>query len=108
MNMGFRITKKAVRIHISSIMAKDLIATYQTMYHLWLLESQRVLSQLPSSASSPSSSQESTSASSGSVSENRDVEAPVSERNRIMNEELRRDPLHNSTETEKQNKNREI
>ena len=61
----------------------------------------------PSSASSPSSSQESTSANTHSVSENRDVEA-VSERNRIMNEELRRDPLHNSTETEKQNKNTEI
>ena len=61
----------------------------------------------PSPASSPSSSQESTSANSDSVSENRDVEAPVSERNTGMNEELRGDPLHESTETEKQNKNRE-
>ena len=62
----------------------------------------------PSSASSPSSSQESTSENSDSVWENRDVEAPVSERNRGVNEELRGDPLHDSTETENQNKNREV
>ena len=61
----------------------------------------------PPSASSPSSSQESSSANSDSVSKNRDVEAPVSERNRGMNEELRGDPLHNFTETENQNKNKE-
>ena len=54
----------------------------------------------PSSASSPSSSQESTSENRDSVSENRHVEAPVSERNGGMNEELRREPLHDSTETE--------
>ena len=47
----------------------------------------------PSSASSPSSPQESTSASSDSVSENRDVEAPVSERNGGMSEEQRGDPV---------------
>ena len=41
-----------------------------------------------SSASSSSSSQEVTSAKSDSVSDNRDVEAPVSERNRGMKEEL--------------------
>ena len=58
----------------------------------------------PSSASLPSSSQGSTSANCDSVSENRDVEAPVSERNRGMNDELRGDPLHDSTETEEQNK----
>ena len=62
----------------------------------------------PSSASSPSSSEESTSENSDSVSENRDVEAPVSERNRGVNEELRGDPLHYSTGTENQNKNREV
>ena len=44
---------------------------------------------------------------SDSVSENRDVEAPVSERNRGMNEELRGDPLHDSTETMNKNKNGE-
>ena len=61
----------------------------------------------PSSASSPSSSQESTWANRDSVSENRNVETPVSERSGGTNEELRGDPLHESTETENQNKNRE-
>ena len=55
----------------------------------------------PSSASSPSSSQESTSAYRVSVSENRGVEAPVSERSGSTNVELRGNPLHESTETEK-------
>ena len=41
-----RVTGKAVTIHISSIMARELIATNQTMYHLWCLEYQRVLPQL--------------------------------------------------------------
>ena len=45
-NMGTRITGKAVKIHISSKMATELIAIYQTMYHLWFLEYQRVLPQL--------------------------------------------------------------
>ena len=54
----------------------------------------------PSSASSPSSSQESTSADRESVSENRGVASPVSERSGGTNEELREDPLHDSTETE--------
>ena len=61
----------------------------------------------PSSASSPSSSQESTSANRDSVSDNRGVETPVSERSEGTNEELRRNPLHESTETENQNKNEE-
>ena len=58
----------------------------------------------PSSASSPPPSQEPTSADIDSVSENRGVETPVSERNGGANEELRRDPLQDSTETENQNK----
>ena len=53
-----------------------------------------------SSASSSSSSLESTSANSDSVSDNRGVETPVSERSGGTNEELRGDPLHESTETE--------
>ena len=44
-NMGTRITGKAVKIHISSKMARELIAICQTMYHLWSLEYQRVLPQ---------------------------------------------------------------
>ena len=46
MNMGTRITRKAVRIHISSKMAKELIAVSQTMYNFWFLEYQRVLPRL--------------------------------------------------------------
>ena len=61
----------------------------------------------PSSASSPPSSQESTSANRESVSENEGVETPVSERSGCTNEEVRGDPLHDSTETENQNKNME-
>ena len=60
-----------------------------------------------SSASSPSSSQESTSADRDSVSNNRGVETPVSERSGGSNEELRREPLRESTETENHNKNKE-
>ena len=48
----------------------------------------------PSSASSPSSSQELTSADRHSVSDNRGVETPVSERSGGTNEDLRGDPLH--------------
>ena len=44
-NTGTRITGKAVKIHISSKMARWLIAVFQTMYHLWFLEYQRVLPQ---------------------------------------------------------------
>ena len=42
-NMGIRIIGKAVRIHLSSKTARELIAIYPTMYHLWFLEYQRVL-----------------------------------------------------------------
>ena len=45
-NMGTRVTGKAVIIHISSKMARDLIAKYQTVYHVWFLKYQRVLPQL--------------------------------------------------------------
>ena len=36
-NMGIGIIGKAVRIHISSKTARELIAIYSTMYHLWFL-----------------------------------------------------------------------
>ena len=45
-NMGTRVTGKAVKIHISSKMARELIAIHQTLHHLWFLEYQRVLPQL--------------------------------------------------------------
>ena len=56
---------------------------------------------------SSSSSQESSSADKASVSDNRDVETQVSKRSEGMNEELRRDPLHDSTGTENQTNNSE-
>ena len=44
--MGKHTTGSAVKNHISSKMARDLIAIYQTMCHLWFLVYQRVLPQL--------------------------------------------------------------
>ena len=38
-------TGSTVRNHISSEMARELIAIYPTVYHLWFLEYQRVLPQ---------------------------------------------------------------
>ena len=102
MNMGIRTTGPAVKNHISSEMAKDVIDCRKSNYVPFVVPglSASSSSTTPSSASSPSLSQESTSANSYSVSENRDVEAPVSERNTGMNEELRGDPLHDSIQGE--------
>ena len=44
--MGIHTTGPAVKNHISSEMAKELIAKYRTMYDLWFLVYQRVLPQL--------------------------------------------------------------
>ena len=44
--MGTHATEPAVKNHISPEMARELIAIYQTMYHLWFLVYQRVLPQL--------------------------------------------------------------
>ena len=44
--MGIHTTGPAVENHISSEMARELIAFSPTMYHLWLLVSQRVLPEL--------------------------------------------------------------
>ena len=44
--MGIHTTGPAVKNHISSEMARELIAIYLTMYHLWFLVYQRVLPQL--------------------------------------------------------------
>ena len=43
---GTLTTGPAVKKHISSEMARELIAVYPTMYHLWFLVYQRVLPQL--------------------------------------------------------------
>ena len=81
MNMGTRITSKAVRIHISSKMAREKIAK-KSKYVPFVVPgiSASSASTAPSSTSPPSSSQESTPANRDSVSENRGVESPVSER----------------------------
>ena len=44
--MGIHTTGSAVQNHISSKMARDLIAVYPTLFHLWFLVYQRVLPQL--------------------------------------------------------------
>ena len=44
--MGIHTTGSAVKNHVSSEKAKDLFATYRTMYHLWFLVYQGVLPQL--------------------------------------------------------------
>ena len=44
--MGIHTSGSAVRNHISSEMARELIAIYRAMYHLWFLVFQRVLSRL--------------------------------------------------------------
>ena len=108
MNIGVRITGKTVRIHISSRMARELIAIYQTMYHLWFLESQRVLPQqrlhLPRHHLHLKSQHRLTVI--HRKTEMLRLQYPEGIE-RGMNEELRGDPLHDSAETEKQNKNRE-
>ena len=45
-NMGTRIIGKAVKLHIPSNMARELIAIFQTKYRWWFLVYQRVLPQL--------------------------------------------------------------
>ena len=95
-------TGPAVKNHISSEMARELIAIYPTLYHLWFLVYQRVLPQLhlpPNSSSS--SSQDSV------FDVNIYTENLVPERNGSTSEELRRDPLRESTEAENKNKNKE-
>ena len=70
-----------------------------------LSESSSLTTSSPGSPSS--SSQESISDNTDSVSDNRGVENPVPERSGSTSEELRGNPLHESTETENQNKNEE-
>ena len=77
--------------------ARELIAIYQTVCHSWFLLTQLHLQ--PTSSSS--SSQDSV------FDVNRYTENPVPERSGSTSEELRGDPLHESTETENKNKNGE-
>ena len=86
--MGIHTTGSAVKNHISSEMARELIAKNPTMCHLWFLVYQRVLPQLHLHLLLHH-------------------ENPVPERSGRTSEELRGDPLHESTETENKNKNEE-
>ena len=99
---GSHTTGSAVKNHISSEMAGDLIAMYPTLFHLWFPVYQRVLPQqhlhqllhhlhhrIPF------------------FDVNRYTENRVPERSGSTSEELRGDPLQESTESENQNKNRE-
>ena len=104
MNMGTRITSKAVRIHISSKMAREKIAKNQTMYHLWFLEYQRVLPQLrlhlPRHHLHHRSQHRLTKiqyrkTEVWKVQYQKEVE--------VRMEDIRGDPLHDSTQTENQN-----
>ena len=80
-------------------MAREVIAIYRTMYHLWFLVYQRILPQLllhlllhhPHHRDSVFDA-------------NRYTENPVPERSGSTSEELRRDSLHGFTETENKNK----
>ena len=95
--MGISTTGPAVQNHISSEMERELIAIYRTMYHLWFLVHQRVLS-----PTSPSSSlQDSV------IDVNRHTSNPVPERCGSTSEELRGTPLHKPTENENKTKTKD-
>ena len=100
-------TGPAVKNHTSSEMARELIEIYPTL-HLWFLVHQRVLfSTTPSSTSSstmPKPTSPSSSSQDSVIDVNRCTENPVPERSGSASEELRRDPLHESTESKSKNK----
>ena len=104
--MGIHTTGSAVENHISSEMAKELITICRTMYHSWFLEFQRVLPQqglhLPRHHLHHRSQHRLTEI--FSIRKQRCWNS-VSERSKSTSGEPRRDPLHESTETENKNKN---
>ena len=99
MNMGIRTIGKAVRNHISSKTARELIdCNISNLVPFVVLG----ISAIPSSTT-PSSTSSSSQASVFDV--NRYTENPVQERCGSSSEELRRDPLHRPTETENKSNN---
>ena len=95
--MGIHTTGRAVKNHISSEMTRELIDCNISNYVPFVVPglSASSASTTPSPTSSSSSSQD-------SVSDvNRYNENPVPERSGSTSEELRGNPLHESTETEK-------
>ena len=95
--MGIRIIGKAVRIHISSKTARELITTYPTVYHLWFLEYQRVLPLLRLHLPLHHLHHK--------IPYLMSTDTQKIQYKKSTSEELRWDPLHDSTETENQNKN---
>ena len=87
--MGLHATGSAVTNHISSEMARELIAIYPTVYHLWSLVYRTVSVQRPDSV----------------FVVNRYTENPVPERSGSASGELQGDPLHETTEIENKNEN---
>ena len=98
--MGIPTTGPAVQNHISSEMAKELIAIYPTMYHLWFVVYQRVLLQLHRHLLLHHLHHRILYLMSTYTPKN-----PAPERSGSTSEERRGDPLHESTETKNKNKN---
>ena len=105
---GYTSLEKLSKIHMSSNMARELIARHQILYHLWFLEFQRVLPQLRLQLSRRHRHHRS---------QHRLTEIQY-RRTEVWklqyqkevggtSEELRGESLHESTETENQNKNME-
>ena len=97
--MGFHTTGSAVKNHISSEMAKELIAKNRTMYHSWFLVYQRGCSSTTLAPTSPSSSSQDSVFDANRYSEN-----PIQKRSGSTSEELRGNPLHKPTEAENKKK----
>ena len=95
--MGIHTTGPAVKNLISSEMAREWIAICPTLCHLWFLV-YRSSSTTPSHTSPSSSSQDTV------FDVNRYTENTVPERSGSTSEELRGDPLHESTEIENKKK----
>ena len=96
--IGVHTTRSAVRNHISSEMARKMIAVYTTVYHLWFLvylrgplqRSHLLLHHLHHGIPYLMSTDY--------------TENPVPERSGSMSGELRRNPMHEPTETENKKK----
>ena len=98
--MGIHTTGSAVKNNISSEMARELIAMYIYNY----VPLVRPGLSASSSSTTPSPTSPSSSSQDSVFDVNRYSENPVQERSASRSEELRVDPLHESTETENRTK----
>ena len=99
--MGTRSNGKAVKIHFSSKMARELIVIFQ----LCTIDGSWFISEFFFNYTSPTSPSSSSQDSLFDV--NRYTENPVPETSRSVGEELRGDPQHESTETGNKNQKEE-